>query len=88
MPVLFNPVITELHTAESNSRQIRVEPIVSLGITPDGWQGLGIYDLYDDEGPLGRLIFKNTAWTFDGFRLTETEQEELAYFIRFYNGAA
>jgi hypothetical protein len=49
---------------------------------------MGIYDIYDEDGPLGRLIFKNTAWSFDGYQLSETEPEELAYFIRFYDSAA
>jgi hypothetical protein len=88
MPVLFNPVLTQLHATENAGRLIRVKPIMNQGITSEGWQEMGIYDIYDEDGPLGRLIFKNTAWSFDGYQLSETEPEELAYFIRFYDSAA
>jgi hypothetical protein len=88
MPFIFKSIHTRLHTGNEPGKRLMIEPIMCLGIDADGWHALGVYQIHDDSGVIGRMIFEGKQWQFEGTLLSEIEQEELAYLIRFHDGAA
>lgn len=85
MSYLFKPVYTHLR---GDDREIMIELLASLGINAQGWQAAGVYQINIEGAQAGRMSFEGNSWRFDGTGLSEAEQEELAYFIRYYDGSA
>lgn len=85
MPYLFKPIQTQLTAQECS---VTIEPLFSVYIDPNGWHARGVYRICQGEKAIGFLYFEGNQWRFEGTSLTETAQEELAYFIRFYDGKA
>jgi len=85
MAYLFKPTKAQLHNSD---RTLLIEPVLNFGIDDKGWHTAGVYRIKEQDQSIGQIHFEGTNWNYQGTALTETEQEELAYFIRFYDGKA
>lgn len=85
MPYLFQPTHAKLSAGD---REVTIEPVLSIGIDETGWHTIGVYKIHNDEAIIGEIRFEGNQWVYNGIELNDTEQEELAYFIRFYDGKA
>ncbi len=85
MSFLFKPTHAKLAAGD---REVVIEPVFSICIDETGWHSVGLYKILDHMAEIGRIRFEGNQWEYQGNQLNETEQEELAYFIRFYDGKA
>ena len=85
MSYFFRSVETML---QEGDRKVTIEPVLSFGIDDKGWPAAGVYRIHEQNLSIGYFQFKWTNWHYEGIGLNETEQEALAYFIRFYDGEA
>ncbi|GAB3931665.1 hypothetical protein [Mucilaginibacter myungsuensis] len=85
MSYLFTSTHTKL---SSGDREVTIEPVLSFGIDGNGWHAAGIYKIHAETASIGQIFFEGNQWRYEGNGLSETEQEELACFIRFYDGKA